>query len=311
MKIRISWIITLSFLLQFLFTGCSQEKQFTPTKFLGQTPTLQTIIRSSATNTIEPTKIKTPSPTILYTRTSSPTQTSTSLPTLEATQVFTIFEELLHKGIDCKSSCFLGIIPGETTKEQAVAIFNQLDNPLVQDNLSGFYITSYKYNDDISIHVYLDIRDQIVKNIELMIVFPSVENTPDAIAWQGFSAHNFIDYYGTVSRVDFAISYPPEGNWDAPIPFYTMNIFFESNDLVVSYYEGSTQGGSFIRVCPSSDHYRAVMVYIGKDFYDQPFLGGSLEELTALTLTQFSDLVIGESGTDCLYLSSDAYFQNP
>ena len=152
-----TFIITI-FLTALLLASCAsrQEPVVLPTET--RVPTLTESPTGTPTSSPSPTKTptETPSPTWMVTQTPSP-PTSTNVPTLVNDEAYPLLLELLRTNEGCQLPCWWGIIPGESTQEDARRIMMPLSGVayFYSSSNSGGIGINYPKN-DVSIDIYLE-----------------------------------------------------------------------------------------------------------------------------------------------------------
>jgi hypothetical protein len=205
--------------------------------------------------------------------------------------------------VDCLAPCFWGVIPGQTTLEEArqnlayLGIQPQYTNTL--DN-KEYYDSSYTFDYGLSISLLLATQDGIVQNLVVNIT-PELQQPGVPRGWLVYSPESLIARYGTPSRVDFFL-----GRREPPR--YSMQIYFETVDLIIQY--GSfditfVPGG--IRICPLDDQYDSIRVWLGKNPEHPPGIAVPLEKATSLTTEEFAELMVGNPKEACFNLKSEAF----
>jgi hypothetical protein len=258
------------------------------------------------------TATKSATPTTQLRRiTSTPTISLTVLPSLETTQVFEGLQKIRDQGMDCQSPCFIGIIPEETNFDQAVGIFNWLNNPLTSwgESYPNMY-TSTLYYKDIGLTVEMMKEHDYVKNIRLRIsldiVYRGGITYPQIPVWPAFSLDALIKKYGPPTKVEILPSNGEDPS--APgMPDYSMYLYFEPLGLTIAYEDGVTAKPRMSKVCPLTDPYSGFEVWFGKDPAYLPGPGIPLEKATHLTLSQFSELMTQKTGPACFVINSKAF----
>lgn len=274
------------------------------------TATTQETITSTleeATLTVTPTATLTltatpqPSPTAIpptSTFVQSPTQTP--LPTLEPEQAEETIRTLLREPVDCSAPCFWGIVPGQTTLYEATHIFTYMGLPVQftneRDN-KKFYEFIYDFESGLSISPLLTVQDGLVKNLRIYLT-PEISQPGVPREWLAFSPETLIARYGEPSKVELDLIPGPRTS------DFVMIMYFDAFDLIVQYGGyGIIQG---TRICPLKDPYDEVRIWMGKDPENPPGPLRRLEEVTSLTLAEFSALMTGEPAKACFNLREEA-----
>ena len=258
-----------------------------------------------------------PSPTsIPSTATPRPTQTATLMPpaTLVPQQAEASIRELLQEP-ECLAPCFWGIIPGQTTFDEAKNIVAhlglQLEHTNTRDN-KDFYESGYEFDNGLSVAVVLAIQDERVTKVNVYINPERPEDPETPREWLAYSPETLIKQYGTPSKVDIFGTMSGEQG-DSLGLAYGVNMYFDAVDLIVEYYSAydyvkidPTTG--LVRICPLTDQFQAVRIWPGKDPQPEPSAGILLEEATSMTLEEFSELMTGEADNACFDLSKEIFY---
>lgn len=267
-------------------------------EYLQETPSSTPI--SSSTFTVTPSPSPVPSPT------------SSPVPTLELTPFADEIHAFLTQGEDCSSPCVFGIVPGQTSLEDAMKTFSWLRHPLLEKtypNDSKFYNTVIGVKEkDLSINVDLFIEKRVVKNMIVGISLSAHKRVSDIDAWKAFSPKMILEKYGVPSRVGIYLSFPTEEGFPLYTAWYDMIFFYDKQNFAIMYFHGLVREEDFINACPATDLFSSVKIYYGKDLENPPFDGLPLGKVTSLTLEQFVDLLKEESGFDCFKISKAAIF---
>lgn len=307
------WASGFMLLVLLVLAGCARQTLPDLTAVPTLTSTLPVQFTSTNTATIipSPSATATPIPTKAATRTPLPTITQTPLPSLEPTQAIEAIQKFLSQGMDCQSPCFFGIIPGQTTFDQASNIFNWLRYPLWHSPVPEFYSADIDYK-DIELSVILEIKDDTVKNIQIRIGLDKSKGDPNPLVWQAFSPDALLNKYGPPTQVGFSIVYSPSPPGPPPEDaIYAMILYFDHLDLIISYGLGYTKDGKTLKICPLTDQFEGVRIYIGKDPIYPPDFQLPLEKASSLTLDQFSNLMTQKSKPACFEINKEAFLPTP
>jgi hypothetical protein len=265
-----------------------------------------------AGSTMIPTQAKTlvSSPTVIApTSTSTFTPSATITPTLPSTlepeQAKETIRTLLQEPVDCAAPCFWGIMPGQTTLEEAANIFIHLGLGLKgTTTLDGkdFYDANYNSHDGIEVSPVIALQNNVVKSLDVGINDTSPEESPRK--WSAYSPETLIKRYGPPSRVDFFLGRV------APTPIHSMVLYFENVALIVEY--GGTNilnvnSGTKLEICPLTNKVDFIKIWMGNDPQYPPSPGVPLEESTSLTAEEFSNLMTGDPIKACFNLKEEAF----
>jgi hypothetical protein len=223
---------------------------------------------------------------------------------LESEQAKDTVKTLLRELVDCSAPCFWGIVPEQTTNEEARNIFHHLGIQMasnVKDG-KGFSGIDYALESGLSIWVNLKVQNNIVKNIQIKIN-PEEQKVKDQRDWLAYSPETLIKRYGTPSRVDIGIDWGPN-------ILFTMTLYFDDVDLIVDY---SSTNFSYpnenrkLEVCPLTDQFDSAWLWMGKNPVDPPGQGVPLEKVTSMTLDEFSKLMTGDPNHACFIVNGDIF----
>jgi hypothetical protein len=293
-------------ILVFALTGC---KLVPLSKQPTQVEQIQTPPIISLTSTLTPTPIPsiTLAPIVTIEQHASPTLTPTitmtPLNTLEPEKANEMIKTLLREPVDCSAPCFWGIVPGQTTIEEAESIFSHLglQTEIITYQGKDFYNVAYDLDSGLSIYVNLPIQNEIVENIELKINAEK-QNAGISRDWLAYSPETLIERYGIPSRVDIGIDWGPN-------TLFTMELYFDEVDLIVEY--GSTnmphKQNWTLEVCPLTAQLDGPWLWMGKNPRYPPGRGASLESVTSLTLDEFSKLMTGDPDDACFIVDGDVF----
>jgi len=201
----ISWS-SFCLILAFALAGCQPTKP--PVQAV---QSLYPTIIPSVTATNIPTSTLTP--TIPFTATPSSTITPMAVDTLEPELARATIEPLLHEPMNCEVPCFWGIIPGQTSFDEARIFFNQLGfTPFEgtyrtsQSSEMYFYTIEYDTGSGHLSSVTLYILNNMVEGIIVDPDIPKpIEGSPRQ--WIVYSPETLITRYGSPSRVQFGVDW--------------------------------------------------------------------------------------------------------
>ncbi len=300
LEMKIKYLIIAFLLFIFGLSGCSIESPIinpTQIKPSATYPSMTTTMPSIATapkNTI----VQQSTPTTI------PTMTITPINTLEPAVANEKIKNLLLKPIDCIAPCFWGIIPGQTTVEEARDIFKYFGLQVSSIPYAGKIYNSIDYNltNGLSVSVTLTIKDDIVENIQIKIT-PDDQKTDLPKDWLAYSPETLIKRYGIPSRVDFLADWGPR-------PLFSMQMYYDEEDLIIQYagfdlLEGDQK--SSLQFCPLTAQFDGVWLWMGKNPHNPPGRGVSLEDATSLTLEDFSKIMTGDKDKSCFQINGDMF----
>ncbi|HAL16002.1 MAG TPA: hypothetical protein DCP32_04380 [Anaerolineaceae bacterium] len=241
--------------------------------------------------------IEQPVPTLISTFTRTP------LTTLEPKEAAEAIRVLLQESVDCAAPCFWGITPGQTTLEEAGDIFSHFGLPMSSTTFNGkdYSDTRYEFDNGLSIGVTLTIQKGLVDNIRIIII-PEKQKVGTRREWLAYSPETLIKRYGPPTRVGLA------ADW-GPGPFFSMQMYYEPLDLIVEYAGDSiipAQRGTSV-VCPLAVQFDSVRLWLGENPAYPPGPDVPLDEVTPLSVDEFSQLMIGDLDDACFMFDGNAY----
>lgn len=227
------------------------------------------------------------------------TQTATVTPaiTLEPLRAEKTITALLRRPMDCSTSCFWGIMPGQSTISEARNNLISLGFQTKDDRTF-----EYKLNESLLIRVVLRVQaDSVVENLVVNLV-PEAPQARTSEYWSTYSPKLLMEAFGTPSRIDLWLEWGPR-------PLFNMAMYFDDADLIVEYTGHNIipkQKGS-PRVCPLKDQYEIIRIWMGKNGINTPPAGVSLEKATSLTLDGFTTLMKENPDQACLVVNGHAF----
>jgi hypothetical protein len=284
------WLGLLLFVM--MTAGCVAANQRTETPVYPVTPSMSS---TSASNL----EILTPTLTPITTK----TPTLTPPPPLESERVKETIGQLLRTTEDCEAPCFWGIVPGQTTLGEAKNIFARLRLLLEYTNaLNGadFYESTYGFESGLSVSALLGVQNDVVNNLTIYLD-PEKEHTGVLREWLAYSPETLIKEYGLPSRANFFVGRGPK-------PSYFIDMYFDTADLIIRYH--SYDVNSKLRLCPLMDQFDSVRIWLGKDPLYPPIIDPTiipLEEVTSLTMEEFSKLMTGDPSEACFNLKEEMF----
>jgi hypothetical protein len=261
---------------------------------------------TSSESTITPVSTQTSQPssapktsTVTLTRSPTAMVTHTPLPTLNPIKSREILMTLLQKPIDCAAPCFWGIMPGQSTLNEALQIFAHFDLQTKSTTLDNkeFYGVKYDFDKNLSMLVTLTIKDKVVENLRVFI-HPEKQKAGVQREWLAYSPQTLINRYGLPSKVDFFLD-------RGESPSYGMVMYFDSAHLLASY--DSYDLGTQLQVCPLTNQIDPVRIWMGQEPQYPPYEGVPLEKATSMTIEEFSKLMTGNPSKACLTLNGEAF----
>jgi hypothetical protein len=273
-------------------SGCaSNETTLTPTWTQAQLPS-PTLILSTSTPTFLPTQMPTLTPPA----------------TLEPEQAKDTMRTLLRGPLDCGAPCFWGIMPGQTTLGEAKSIFTHLGIQIRSTTYEGkdFYGIRYDFDSGISIIVTLTVQEEIVENLRVDIT-PEIQRAGIPREWLAYSPETLINRYGLPSRVDFSVDRGPHEPGTTYTDYF-MIMYFDKVNMIVSYEYGSIDPQlDSLRVCPLTDQFTLVRVWLGANPQHPPLNEIPLEQAMSVTMEEFSNLMTGHPNKACFNLKEEAF----
>lgn len=205
---------------------------------------------------------------------------------------------------ECEVPCIFGIIPGKTTLREAIEIFTNYGLETKSSTLEGkdFYGIHYDFNSGPSISVILTVHDQLVRNLRVKIS-PEPQKAGGAREWLAYSPETLIKRYGIPSRVDFGADWGPR-------PYFEMQMYFDVEELIVQYtgvYILTGSEKSSLQFCPLAAQFNTAWLWMGKNPIYPPSQDILLEDVTTLTLDEFSKLLTGNPDQACFQINGNMF----
>lgn len=259
-----------------------------------ESPTLTASISPSLTATLTRAYTRTPKPPTL---TPVPSVTLTPLPTIPTEQVEDIVRSML---LEPQAPCFWGICPGVTTLGEVENIFSRIGFNIVHTNTRDgqeLYQIPIELSSGLGISPLLAVRDGIVKSVQIYID-PEVEQSNVEREWLAFSPETLINQYGPPSKVEYFIDVGPGNQYSIVLKFNTVDMILEYwSDT--QFYDKVNE--TFI-LCPLTDQYSSVRIWLGKEPENTPLPGLSIEDTLPMTLEQFGELMTANPDDACLLI---------
>lgn len=193
-------------------------------------------------------------------------------------------------------------MPGQTTLGEAINIFTRLGLQVHHVNTQGnkeYYGVIYDLDNGPEVSITLTIQNDIVKNVKVGIA-PELQRNDIPRKWLAYSTETLIRRYGTPSEVMIAVDTGPQS-------FFDMIMYFNAVELIVEY-AGFNIIGAGRQVCPLTDQYDYVGIWMGQAPENTPPDGFSLEESISMTIEDFSDFLITENAeTACFELKEEIF----
>ena len=267
-------------------------------------------------------------PIITQSLTSKPSLTATKIPlsTLQMSQAKAEIMRLLQEESNPENPSLLGIIPGKTSIESVKDLFFHLGIPLqlppkVYDPGQNNYSSSWS-NNDINFSVEVLQQNSRVKNMKISLLYQYLECFKLATGCDRtiYSPAYFIENYGNPTRVSFYIeaihdTIIVDGATATPefptnFAWYDMIMNYEPLNLIVAYYRAGFISKDGLTVCPLTDPFETVWIWLGENPQNPPYEGVPLEKVTPLTIDQFSTLMNNNDKPACFPLDVEAVVDN-
>jgi len=263
-------------------------------------PTLPLLTQTSVTDRV-PTNIREKESTL--TPSPSPTRTFTPQATLDLTQAAYSISQYLNGSMNCNVPCFLGIVPGETTYNEAEAIFSRLGVntwTIMNGDQTNYGNDVYLFENGLELFLHLVIYNGIVKWFTVDIN-PEIQQNEIPREWSVFSPEQLIRRYGQPTKVEFFM-----GRIGPPQQF-DMDLYFDTVDLIVSYSSYRSDIRDVINFCPREDQFFSIRIYLGEDPENPPLEGSSLEDVSDISIAEFSEILTSDKGDGCVDLNPYAF----
>jgi hypothetical protein len=222
-----------------LFSGCDA---------ISSTPVVSTV-----NLTPSPTLTLTPTFTPLPTSTSNPTFTPTPGPTLSTEQIQANILAALETNGGCRFPCWLGVTPGQTPQDDALALLGQI-------NFAGvFYSEKPLYwgglifspaSEGNSVFYDLLLQDKIVSYIRVHVQGYSNHSLLHR-EWESILPESIIADYGTPTRVWIEANFSTcEGSGPCNTSLYNVWLFYDEQGFLIEYM-GNVPYQSTYTFCPT------------------------------------------------------------
>ena len=165
-----------------------------------------------------------------------------------------------------------------------------------------FYSIAYESSIGRRSNVSLIPSNHLVANI---IITPDIVKQKEGETWEwtAYSPETLIKKFGKPSRVYFSLDWGPNF-------VITMILYFDSSDLIALYsgYNMIPGRPHSPQVCPLTAPFDDVRLWMGEAPPDPPlFPRMPLEKVTALTLDQFTQLMLGDPQQACFIVNGDLF----
>jgi hypothetical protein len=237
---------------------------------------------------------------------------SVPVATLDRTQADSQIRSFLKQEASCSTVCFWGIVPGQTSIDEATNIYRHLHRQLsltLSENNRDYYSNSVDLDDGLGITVILPVENKIIQSIRANIDLINFKGEWYPREWLAYSPETIIKKYGAPSKVEFFVFFPAEPGFPENTAWYEMVLYFDADNLIVQYNNGLTKDGNLIHVCPLKDKFiDGVSIWMGKNPNNPPLKGVPITEATSLTIEQFSELLLQHPNSACFDLQKDKVF---
>jgi hypothetical protein len=298
----------------FLLAGCAPSAPTiqptkgtqipSPTISLATTTTIPTW-----TMTIAITDTETPMPTLTGTLTPTPVET------MEPTQAMETIQPLLKDPLNCAIPCFWGITPGKTSLDEVRLFFSRLGfipfEGTDQNTSLYFYTISYASTMGHDSSVTFFFSNNQLTNIFVTPYIVKQEGTPRK--WIAYSPETMIKKFGKPSKVFLNIY---RGQYRSNT--ITMLLYFDDVDFITLY-----QGDNMVPAqphsplfCPLTASFDQIRFWMGANPPNPPVIDNGyditekylpLEEVTSLTIDQFTQLMLSDPQQACFTLNGDMF----
>lgn len=209
-------------------------------------------ITSSPEGELQPTGL----PSVVSSTTADPTSTvsiptatetrSLSVPTLMATERMSFLFEVMKTNGGCDLPCFMGIVPGETTFDEAKEVFSQTGWSIsnIPHTDGGEMIAKSSKDSSIGIYVWLRTVGGIVSHLEISI-----------------GGHHYLDYVDYHALVNIMSRFgKPDGIWISIDPglkisrdeviSFEMLVYYKDENMIFQYGGYASLKGNTYEICP-------------------------------------------------------------
>lgn len=248
-------------------------------------------------------------PTLSFSQTATFTPSPTIIPTLLPEEADILVAELLQTNGNCPTPCVWGIVPGETNYEEAAGFLGPFDPTPLQgifDDYQYFSI-SYFYKEKMHIMMGVDETNGRLVNagITLLGLDQPVITDQD---WLAFRPDSILRTYGLPSLVWIILILPPSVDNEVSVG-YELLYFYNSLQLVITYINSEYVPiiDSKIHICPLVDHsLESASFNLGENMQGIPEVGWDITQATSRSLSEFYQLMIGDSRFACFDINTEA-----
>ena len=110
-------------------------------------------------------------------------------------------------------------------------------------------------------------------------------------------------------KVSFSLSYPAELGSSPNAVWYDMIVYFDSINLILEYsshpINSLSKEGNTVDVCPITDQFEGVNIWLGKEPINPPVLGFPLENVSPFSVKEFYDVIVINNG--CFSLDASKF----
>ena len=268
---------------------------------------------SLAATTAVPTFTLTP--TLTDTMTPQPTVTGTLTPTpldtLEPAKALETIQSLLKDPMTCTIPCFWGITPGKTTMDEVRAFFSRLGYIPIEgkEPTSGKHFYTIRFDPNSGLHhVEFFTTNSLIENIIFVPEITKQEGSPRD--WIVYSPETLIKKFGGPSRVSLNFF-----RGQMASDSLTMVLYFDDLDLITEYsgYNMVPRVPHSPLFCPLTASIDSVRIWMGPNPPNPPEGTDSfsqlipLEEVTSLTIDQFTQIMLGDPQQACFIINGDKF----
>jgi len=242
-----------------------------------------------------PTRTPKPTCTTVPTRTVTPTP----WPTLQPELAELVITDLMQNNGNCERPCVWGIYPNESSFYATVAYLSTI---MPHHSIWGsFYSAGYEYKNTMRICLEITKYNDLVGGI-----VAGVDGLNDPMVssedWLAFRPDSIMRDYGMPSRVEFYISNAPY-----VMGSYGYTIIPDQLQTAITY-DGAS-GTTFPvtwNVCLLKEHeIRSFDLWLG-EISKIPHYGKDVSMITSLSVADFYNLLLTETGTACINLHQEA-----
>lgn len=288
-------IVCVLFLIENIISGCTSATEAAP---------VNTLVIATQTTLL----IKTVSspPTVSSTPTVKPTLILTPYATLSQIDAEQTVKKMMRENGNCIAPCFWGLIPDNTSLQDAVAWMDTLYRSFGRkgvfvgsENSQTLYNATFHIKDKMDIGIVLWEKSDDLLNIDVQVFGLSDKNI-SSDDWLAFRPESLMKTYGVPKQVNIYLSQSPVE--------YSYGLIFYYDQLIVEYHNGDIVPSESTHICPLREHETESFYFLlGSELKHTPIGEKNIEEITQLAVDDFYALLTGDPRKACFDVNFDAY----